>query len=88
METKDAVLWLKRIRNRQTGGKEEFDYARREAIDMAIGALQGEGLVVVTHCMDCIYKKHYEDVGDFCLMHQHSIKDETDFCSKGEKYRE
>jgi len=33
MENTEAVKWLKRIRTRQTGGRDDYDNARREAID-------------------------------------------------------
>lgn len=40
MTRNEAVKWLQRIRTRQTGGKDEFDAARREAIDMGIEMIE------------------------------------------------
>ena len=52
MEKEEAILWLGRIRTRQTGGRDEYDNARREAIDMAIESIQYEAL---TPCDRCKY---------------------------------
>lgn len=52
MEKETAIMWLGRIRNRQTGGRDEFDKARREAIDLAITMIRHEAL---TPCDRCKY---------------------------------
>lgn len=51
---KQAVKWLKSIRTRQTGGRDEYDNARRAALDMAVDAIENRAVVP---CDVCKYNK-------------------------------
>ena len=64
MDRTDAIKWLQRIRTRQTGGRDDYDNARREAIDMACEALS-EGAITVTRCEAC---QHYRDKSNWCVL--------------------
>ena len=61
MKRDEAIKWLNRIRNRQTGGRDDFDNARREAIDMAVSALENPA---VHPCDLCKYRD--EDIPEIC----------------------
>ena len=62
MTRKEAIKWLTNIKDKFIhGGDEAFDNARREALDMAIKALEQEP------CKDLL---------DLCIIFAHQIEDQ------------
>ena len=89
MDKVDAIKWLQRIRTRQTGGRYDYDNARREAIDMACEALS-EGAITVTRCEDCRwYDKGENDSESWQICTRHIGASYTtaddDYCSMAER---
>ena len=68
MTREEAIEWMGRIKDRYIhGGDEGFDNKRKEAIDMAIEALQAEPVtytfdVKSDKCEECAYKKTVEEL--------------------------
>ena len=81
MTRDEAIEWLGRIKDRYIhGGDEGFDNKRKEAIDMAIEALQTlQTEPMITRCKDCFFEeckaKEFYGENGFCSIGMRKRKD-------------
>ena len=85
LTTYGAILWLKDIKKRYIhGGDESYDENRKQAIDIAIKALEQPEIV---RCKDC---KHRDETTEDCanvdsVCYRNGYIKEDWFCADGER---